>query len=119
MLYEVITNSLFPELVRRAGASGVTLNSGVLAGVLGPSYETPAEVRALRTLGADAVSMSTIPETIMAKYLGLEVAGLSFLANAAAGLNKTPLNHGEVLKSGQTGVEQFTVLFNELLNLWC
>lgn len=118
-LCHLYNNPLYPDLAARATESGVPLNSGILAGVLGPSYETPAEVRALRVLGADAVSMSTIPETIMAKYLGLEVAGLSFIANAAAGLNKTPLDHTEVLKAGQSGVEQFSVLFGALLDLWC
>ncbi len=118
-LCHLYNNKLYPELARRAEENKVVLNSGVLAGVLGPSYETPAEVRALRTLGADAVSMSTIPETIMAKYLGMEIVGLSFLANAAAGLSDTVLNHSDVLNAGQTGVEQFLVLFPDLVDLWC
>jgi purine-nucleoside phosphorylase len=118
-LCHLYKNKLFPELARRTEGKGSPLNRGVLAGVLGPSYETPAEVRALRNLGADAVSMSTIPETIMAKYLGMEVAGLSFLANAAAGLSDTVLDHAEVLKAGQTGVEQFSSLFPDLIDLWC
>ncbi len=113
------SNKLYPELARRAETKNVVLNNGVLAGVLGPSYETPAEVRALRILGADAVSMSTIPETIMAKYLGMEVVGLSFLANAAAGLSETVLSHSDVLNAGETGVEQFLALFPDLIDIWC
>ena len=118
-LCRLYNNKLYPELSRRATEKNLPLHSGVLAGVLGPSYETPAEVVALRTLGADAVSMSTIPETIMAKYLGLEVVGLSFLANAAAGLSESALNHSEVIKAGRTGVEQFSGLFPDLVDLWC
>ncbi len=117
-LCHLYSNTLYAELARRAAAKKLVLERGVLAGVLGPSYETPAEVRALRTLGADAVSMSTIPETIMAKYLGLEVVGLSFLANAAAGLSETALNHADVLKAGQTGVDQFLELFPDLIDVW-
>lgn len=118
-LCRLYANNLFPDLLQRAGEKGLVLNKGVLAGVLGPSYETPAEVRALRTLGADAVSMSTIPETIMAKYLGLEIVGLSFLANAAAGLGETKLDHADILKAGKTGSEQFSLLLPGLIDLWC
>ncbi|PLY02679.1 MAG: purine-nucleoside phosphorylase [Desulfuromonas sp.] len=111
-------NTLCPELTDRMSSLGIELNSGVLAGVLGPSYETPAEVRALRTLGADAVSMSTVPETIMAKYIGMEVVGLSFLANAAAGLNDRALNHDDIIDVGRTGVELFSEILPEMIELW-
>ncbi len=117
-LSRLYSNGLYDDLSRRAAGKDVRLNSGILAGVLGPTYETPAEVRALRTLGADAVSMSTIPETIMARYLGLEVVGLSFLANAAAGLGDKDLDHADVLKAGTTGVGQLNVLLPELVDLW-
>ncbi|PLX73949.1 MAG: purine-nucleoside phosphorylase [Desulfuromonas sp.] len=117
-LCHLYRNELFPELNRRLAAQSIDLNRGVLAGVLGPSYETPAEIRALRTLGADAVSMSTIPETIMAKYLGMEVAGLSFMANAAAGLNKEALDHVDILEAGRAGVEQFSIILPQLLEIW-
>lgn len=73
------------------------VHRGVFAGVLGPSYETPAEVRMLRTLGADAVSMSTVLESITARSLGMEVLGISAIVNAASGLTDAPLNHEEVL----------------------
>jgi len=111
-------NAIYPDLARRVEEKGITLHKGVLAGVLGPSYETPAEVRALKVLGADAVSMSTIPETIMARYLGMEIAGMSFLANAAAGLNDQVLDHTDILNLGRTGVEQFSEIFPGIIDLW-
>ncbi|MER3418839.1 MAG: purine-nucleoside phosphorylase, partial [Chloroflexota bacterium] len=78
-------------------AEGVPLVEGVYAGLLGPTYETPAEVRMLRTLGADAVGMSTVLEAIAARWAGLEVCGVSLVTNAAAGLTGAPLSHAEVL----------------------
>jgi purine-nucleoside phosphorylase len=79
-----------------AAASGVALKAGVYAGLLGPSYETPAEVRMLRTLGADVVGMSTVIEAIAARHAGLRIAGLSVVTNLAAGLAPAPLSHVEV-----------------------
>jgi purine-nucleoside phosphorylase len=73
---------------------------GVYAGVLGPSYETPAEIAMLRRFGADAVGMSTVPETIAARELGMRVAAVSCLVNLAAGLSPSPLSHAEVLAAG-------------------
>jgi len=84
--------------VRRAGrACNVRLRSGVYLAVSGPSYETPAEVGAFRKMGADAVGMSTVPEAIVARQCGLRVAAISCITNLAAGLNKIPLSHDEVL----------------------
>lgn len=86
------------RLLRQAGRSaGLKLRSGVYLAVCGPSYETPAEIRAFRRLGADAVGMSTVPEVIMARHCGLRVAGLSCITNLAAGRTDTPLSHREVL----------------------
>jgi purine nucleoside phosphorylase len=70
-------------------------------GVSGPTYETPAEIRAFRKLGADAVGMSTIPEVLMARYCGLEVAALSCITNFAAGMTRNELSHEEVLAVGR------------------
>lgn len=84
-----------------AAALSVTLLEGVYAAVLGPQYETPAEVQMLRVLGADAVGMSTAPEVIQARALGMEVAGLSLLTNWAAGLHGDALHHDEVVSMGQ------------------
>ena len=84
-----------------ARAGKMELQEGVYAGLLGPQYETPAEVRMLRLLGADAVGMSTVCETIQARALGLEVAAFSCLTNWAAGLNPEPLAHRDVLAAGE------------------
>ena len=78
-----------------------TLAEGVYAGLPGPHYETPAEIRMLRTLGADLVGMSTVWEAIAARHLGLEVLALSLVTNLAAGLGNRPLDHAEVLAAGR------------------
>jgi purine-nucleoside phosphorylase len=89
------------ELLRAAGrAERVELSEGIYAGLLGPQYETPAEVRMLRTLGADAVGMSTVLECIAARWCGLEVCGVSLVTNAGAGYSGQPLTHEEVLAAG-------------------
>ena len=85
-----------------AAKLSIRLKSGVYAGLLGPQYETPAEIRMLRTLGADAVGMSTVPEAIQARALGMEVAGISMLTNWAAGLRAQTLHHAEVVEVGKT-----------------
>ena len=82
-----------------AEARGLTVTHGVYAGLLGPSYETPAEIRYLRAIGADAVGMSTVPEAIAARHMGLEVLGISCITNMAAGVLPDPLNHDEVLET--------------------
>ena len=99
------------------GEGGV-LHRGVLAALPGPSYETPAEISALGLLGADAVSMSTVPEAIMARYLGLEVAGISLIANPAAGLVGRPLDHQEVLATGAARADLAVRLFLRLIGQW-
>jgi purine-nucleoside phosphorylase len=89
------------EALRAAGeAEGIVLEEGVYAGLLGPSYETPAEVRMLRAMGADAVGMSTVLEAIAARWIGLEVCGVSLVTNAGAGYSGRPLAHEEVLAVG-------------------
>lgn len=84
-----------------AMAAGIPLVEGVYAGVLGPSYETPAEIRMVERLGADAIGMSTVPETIAARARGMRVLGLSTITNAAAGVGAAPLSHDEVLAAGR------------------
>jgi len=89
-------------LARRAAKeTGLKLRSGVYLAVSGPSYETPAEIRVFSQWGADAVGMSTVPEAIVARHCGLRVAGVSCITNAAAGLGKTTLSHGEVLETAE------------------
>ncbi len=89
-------------LARRvADEAGVTLHEGVYAGLLGPSFETPAEIRMLERLGADAVGMSTVPEVIVARARGLRVLGISSITNLAAGITGDALSHEEVLEAGR------------------
>ncbi len=98
--------------LREAFASeGIAHEEGIYAGLLGPSYETPAEVRMLRTLGADAVGMSTVLEAIAARWAGIEVCGVSLVTNAGAGYSGQPLSHEEVLEAGaQAGPRLATVI---------
>ncbi len=81
--------------------AGIRLAEGVYGGVLGPAYETPAEVRMLRRLGCDAVGMSTVPEAIVARARGMRVLGISSITNAGAGISADPLSHEEVLRAGR------------------
>ncbi|MEQ1851281.1 MAG: purine-nucleoside phosphorylase, partial [Chthoniobacteraceae bacterium] len=98
---EVYSKRLRDHFSAAAKAAGATLHEGVYAGMLGPQYETPAEVRMVQKLGADAVGMSTVLEAIQARALGLEVAGFSCLTNWAAGLQPGTLAHGEVIETGR------------------
>jgi purine-nucleoside phosphorylase len=84
-----------------AKARGVPVSHGIYVAVHGPSYETPAEIRFFRTIGADAVGMSTVPEAIAARHMGLEVLGISCITNMAAGVLPQPLNHDEVMETAR------------------
>jgi purine-nucleoside phosphorylase len=97
-------------LGRTAAKVGVVLHEGVYAGLLGPQYETPAEVRMLKALGADAVGMSTVLEAIQARAIDLEVAAFSCLTNFAAGISPTKLSHEEVLETGRASADAFARL---------
>ncbi len=96
-------------------AENLSLHRGVYAGLRGPQYETPAEIRMLRTLGADAVGMSTVLETIQARALGLPVAAFSCLTNWAAGISPEPLDHADVLETGRRSAEQMIRLLERAL----
>jgi purine-nucleoside phosphorylase len=98
-------------IVRDAAlARGMRLVEGVYAGVLGPAYETPAEIRMLRRLGADAVGMSTVPEVIAARACGMRVVGVSCITNVAAGLSLTPVSHDDVLAAAARAADGFRAL---------
>ena len=99
-----------------AAKLGIPLREGVYAGLLGPSYETPSEVKMLRLLGADAVGMSTVPEVIMARALGISVAGISCITNAAAGVTGSALSHAEVLETTQRVSGAFESLVTEFVS---
>ena len=108
----------FPDQTRvwdpalRAVLHGIdpALKEGVYAGLLGPSYETPAEVQMLKRLGADAVGMSTVPEAIALNAMGARLVGLSLVSNLAAGISDTPLSHDEVLAAGRAAQARLTKL---------
>ena len=98
---EVYSRRLRGVAEAAAVASGVEITHGVYAAVHGPSYETPAEIRFLRTIGADAVGMSTVPEAIAARHMGMEVLGISCITNMAAGVLPAPLVHDEVMETAR------------------
>jgi purine-nucleoside phosphorylase len=100
-LSEVYSARLRAVAHDEAARLGLTLHSGIYAAMPGPSYETPAEIRMLRTLGADVVGMSTVPEAIVARHEGMEVLGLAVVSNFAAGITDQPISHGEVIDAGR------------------
>lgn len=106
----------FRELLLAEGrAHGVELGEGVYAALAGPSYETPAEIRYLRAIGADLVGMSTVPEVIAARHCNIRVLGISCVTNAAAGILDQPLDHKEVLETAERVKEQFISLLRGVI----
>jgi purine-nucleoside phosphorylase len=114
-LSDAYSPQLRERFVGAAGKIDTVLHEGVYAGLLGPQYETPAEVRMLQKLGADAIGMSTVLEVIQARALGLEVAGFSCLTNLAAGISGKKLSHDEVLETGKSAAADFARLLGAAL----
>jgi purine-nucleoside phosphorylase len=108
-----------PELqelvVEEAKAINVEVRRGRYGALSGPSYETPAEINMLRNLGADAVGMSTVPEALVARHMGLEVLGISCITNMAAGISDEPINHEEVMATGDRVRATFTELLQRVI----
>ena len=112
-----LTHAYDPDLIELALSVEPTLPSAIYAGVRGPVYESPAEIRMLRAMGAGLVGMSTVVETIAARYLGLRVLGVSLVTNVAAGLRDEPLGHAEVQAAGAAGAARIQDLLTELIPL--
>lgn len=116
----VYTPLLREKFMHSAALQGITLQEGVYAMMQGPSFETPAEIRMLRTIGADAVGMSTVPEVIAAVHCGMQVIGISCISNMAAGILNQPLTHIEVLETTQQVSKTFAkcldILFENCIN---
>jgi purine-nucleoside phosphorylase len=110
-----LTEAWSPRLRALARELEPGLVEGVYAGLNGPHYETPAEIRMLRTIGADLVGMSTVLECIAARNAGLEVLGLSLVTNLAAGLSPAPLDHTEVLEAGSGAGDRLGSLLADLV----
>ncbi len=113
---EVYSSAISATMREVADASGFKLCEGVYAGLSGPSYETPAEIRMLRTLGADAVGMSTVAEAIVGKHGGLDVFGLSVITNYAAGMSSQPLDHQEVKDTGEMVKDKLSAFLRTLVS---
>jgi purine-nucleoside phosphorylase len=113
--YDAGLNSLLKKAAVKGGAR---MHPGVYLAVAGPSYETPAEIRAFERLGADAVGMSTVPEAIMARYCGLKVAAISCITNLAAGRSESALSHAEVLATGERMKKVTARLLEQFVQLY-
>jgi purine-nucleoside phosphorylase len=112
---EVYSRRLRGLADQAAAARGVAIAHGVYVAVHGPSYETPAEIRAFRTMGADAVGMSTVPEAIVARQMGIEVLGISCITNPAAGVLPEPLHHDEVMEVARRVRGEFSSLLEGII----
>jgi purine-nucleoside phosphorylase len=110
-LTSVYARPLQDIVIDEAKAMGIEVRRGIYAALSGPSYETPAEIKMMRTLGADAVGMSTVPEAIVARHMNMQVIGISCITNLAAGVSDAPIDHSQVMEIG----ERVRVHFTELL----
>src|SRR5438128_86274 len=114
-----LTSTYDPDLqsmvIEEATAMKIDMRRGVYAALMGPSYETPAEIHMVRTLGADAVGMSTVPEAIVARHMGMGVIGISCITNLAAGVSEQPIDHHAVIQTGERVRVQFTELLRRVI----
>ncbi len=114
---DLYTASLRKAILEAAGEAGISLQQGVYAMYSGPNYETPAEIRMFRTLGADTVGMSTVPEALVAGHCGMQVVGISCITNMAAGVLPRKLNHAEVIETADRVHDVFQKLIDILLTV--
>ena len=112
---EVYSRRLRAVADRAAEAIRLPVAHGTYAGLLGPSFETPAEIRYLRTIGADAVGMSTVHEAIVARHMSIDVLGISCITNMAAGILPQPLTHDEVMTTASRVAGQFMALLEQIV----
>lgn len=113
---DLYTAALRERIKARAAEAGIALQEGVYLMCSGPSYETPAEIRAFRTMGADAVGMSTVPEAIVAGHCGMDVVGVSCITNMAAGVLPVKLNHAEVVETAARVHDEFQRLLDNIID---
>lgn len=112
---EVYSRELQETVVEEASVLGIEVRRGIYAALSGPSYETPAEIHMLRSFGADAIGMSTVPEAIVARHMGMNVLGISCITNMAAGISDRPINHEEVMEIGNRVRATFTQLLRGII----
>ena len=116
---EIYREALRKDLRDAAAATGAEVKEGIYLATAGPTYETPAEIKAYRTLGADAVGMSTVPEAILANAAGIKVAGISCISNFAAGVASQPLDHDEVLETTHRIMPVMTAIIRQFVTHVC
>lgn len=114
---DIYTRSLREKIRTRSEELGIVLREGVYAMYSGPNYETPAEIRMFRTMGADAVGMSTVPEALVARHAGMKVIGVSCITNMAAGVLEQPLSHSEVVETANRVKSDFVRLVETIIDL--
>ncbi len=112
---EIFTKEFLSIAEQAADRLNIPARQGIYSFYPGPQFETPADIRALKLLGADATGMSTVPETIVARHSDMKVVGLSLITNKAAGLSPSPLNHEEVLENGRIAANKFSTLAKEII----
>lgn len=114
-LSTVYSPELQSVVIEAGSAMGLELRRGIYAALSGPSYETPAEIHMVRTLGADAVGMSTVPEAIVARHMSMNVVGISCITNLAAGVSNRPIDHSQVMQIGEGVRGAFTELLRRIV----